>query len=83
MTQVLTGTKARACGTKQRHTTPRSAYRHLDALVRRGADRNSLNVYRCKRCGFLHVGHRPGHWKPSRADITGPAARSWNRVHRR
>lgn len=56
----MTRTRARTCGRKQRHATKAEAREQLEALVRKGANRNQHNVYKCRFCGCWHVGHKIG-----------------------
>lgn len=53
----MTGTRARACGTKRGHTTRASAERHMLRLIAGGASPAVVNIYPCRHCGLLHVGH--------------------------
>lgn len=50
--------RARECGTKQRHATRAEAKAHRAALVRSGSPVSGLSIYRCPHCGAFHVGHR-------------------------
>lgn len=56
----MTRTPARGCQGKQRHDTKDQARTHLERLIRNGAARQRLEVYKCKHCGAYHVGHRLG-----------------------
>lgn len=53
--------KVWACNGKQQHLTQRAAEDHMWSLFRyQGYSyANPLEVYKCDRCGFWHVGHRP------------------------
>lgn len=55
----MTKVKARRCDGKHAHKTRDKALAHKWSLVRSGAAKNQLDVYRCD-CGSWHVGHRPG-----------------------
>ncbi len=50
-------TKARECGSKQKHATKAKAEEHRWALVRSGSRPAALSIYKCKFCGSWHVGH--------------------------
>lgn len=47
-------TRAFACIGKARHETPKAAAVHL-----KRRDGKRMNVYKCKYCGFYHIGHKP------------------------
>ena len=54
----MTRTKGRMCAGKFRHPDKKSAVAEMWRLVREGARRSALNVYRCRYCdGGYHVGH--------------------------
>lgn len=55
---TVTGTQARTCDTKRRHDTKADALAHRAALIRGGASRLLMVVYRCRFCRGWHVGHR-------------------------
>lgn len=50
--------RARECGSKQRHPDRGAALRHFQSLVRYGTAPGRMSVYRCPHCGAWHVGHR-------------------------
>ena len=50
-------TKNRECGTKQKHTK-KSAEDHYWSLIRNGAAKNLMVIYKCRFCGHWHIGHR-------------------------
>ncbi|MEV4837768.1 hypothetical protein AB0K05_24820 [Nonomuraea sp. NPDC049486] len=54
----MSDARDRQCGNKRRHASRRDALGHLFGLVRRGASKTMLGVYRCGVCGSWHVGHR-------------------------
>lgn len=56
----MTRTPARGCQRKKAHETKDQARAHLERLIRNGAARTALEIYRCKHCGSYHVGHRLG-----------------------
>lgn len=51
--------RKRSCTPKVRFETHGAAERFRQARIRQGAAEWSVNVYRCRFCGFRHVGHRP------------------------
>lgn len=53
-------TRWKSCRRKTRHTTKEDARHHLEALIRDGAPRSQLEVYKCRFCRQYHVGHRIG-----------------------
>lgn len=54
-------TKGRSCEGKQRHHTRQQAMAHLWSFVNKfGAAPVQVGVYRCRHCGFWHLGHQPG-----------------------
>ena len=54
----MTRTKNRMCVGKIRHADKKAAEAAMWQMVRKGAARSSLNVYRCGHCGGgYHVGH--------------------------
>jgi len=56
----MTRNRNRACTGKQRHASREQARDQLEALVRKGAPRGRLEVYKCRFCGCWHTGHRIG-----------------------
>ena len=54
------------CEKKKKHETVRAALNHIERLKRsdrkrkgkRYKDNEGLNCYKCKYCGFYHVGHK-------------------------
>jgi len=57
---MVTATKGRACGDKKAFTSKKAGMEFIFYLARRrGANPKSYNVYYCKHCGKLHVGHKP------------------------
>lgn len=48
--------RRRMCGKKQRHRESSDAERHAAQLWYKDGER--MNVYRCRWCGYYHVGHR-------------------------
>jgi hypothetical protein len=56
----MTRTPARACRRKMRHETKDEARTHLERLIRNGASRSRLEIYKCKFCDHYHVGHKLG-----------------------
>lgn len=54
----MTRTKNRMCVGKVRHPDKKTAEDAMWQMVRMGARRSRLNVYRCNHCGGgYHVGH--------------------------
>lgn len=54
----MTRTRARMCTGKVRHPDKAAAEAAMWRMVREGAARRRLNVYRCDHCeGGFHVGH--------------------------
>jgi rubrerythrin len=49
---------ARSCGVKRKYHTKGEARRAKRVLRRVSGD--VLDVYRCRACGWLHLGHRRG-----------------------
>lgn len=55
--------KSEQCAGKRQHADKQAAESHVHALARAGAAFKRLRCYRCRFCGFWHVGHKP---KPQR-----------------
>jgi hypothetical protein len=56
---MITRTKNRACGTKQRYASRRAANTKIAAMVRaKQAIPDTWDAYRCRHCGSWHTGHR-------------------------
>ena len=52
--------RAKSCGSKQRHATEAEAIAHISSLIH--SDHGHTTVYpprpyKCRFCGFFHVGH--------------------------
>jgi hypothetical protein len=51
----------RGCKRKKRYETRRAAENSLAGLIRRRyANPDYMHVYKCRWCGWYHVGHLPG-----------------------
>lgn len=50
--------RQRKCGHKHRHETQAKAIAHAVRLMRSGKTDRWLTPYRCKFCGYYHVGHK-------------------------
>lgn len=48
--------RRKACTGKTQHDTIEKAYGHKHSLLALGE--TNIDVYKCKFCGFWHVGHR-------------------------
>lgn len=53
----MTGTRRRACTGKKSHSRRQDADAHRNRLIEQGAAPDGIRVYRCRHCGFLHIGH--------------------------
>jgi rubrerythrin len=56
----LRGVKSRSCGTKTQFTDRNKARQALARIRKSDESRGvdvSLSIYRCRVCGYLHIGH--------------------------
>lgn len=51
------GTYHLSCAGKIRHDSEAKAWRHINGIMRRRGADGKMNAYRCKYCGFWHIGH--------------------------
>jgi hypothetical protein len=51
--------RSQTCRRKRRHKNRKAAYSHLRELLRSDdvIEPQILKIYRCKECGFYHLGH--------------------------
>lgn len=50
--------RKRKCGHKQRHATQAQAIAHAQHVMNSGKSDKWLTPYRCRFCGYYHIGQR-------------------------